>query len=94
MLSGREFHFFSTGEKILSGQSKLSLTTNCLNILNDNFANISDEDFTTSFEVVPPNTPKLPQYHDLQFLYDIVQKTIALKVRVALCVVNSNIFSL
>ena len=75
-------YFFPTGEKILSGQSKLSLTTNCLNILNDNFANISDEDFTTSFEVVPPNTPKLPQYHDLQFLYDIVQKTIALKVRV------------
>ena len=69
-----------TGERILSGQSKLSLTTTCLSSLNEHFSNISTDDFTTSFEVLPPNTPKLPEYHDLQFLYDIIQKTIALKV--------------
>ena len=68
------------GEKVLSGESKLSLTTNCLFMLSENFADISEEDFTTSFEVLPANTPKLPQHHDLQFLYDFVQKTIALKV--------------
>ncbi len=66
---------------MLSGESKLSLTTNCLHILNEQFSNISEEDFTTSFEVLPANSPKLPKYQDLQFLYDFVQKTVGLKVR-------------
>ncbi len=77
--------FMLLGEKILTGRSRLSLTTSCLTILNDCFSTFcDDEDFTTSFEVPPPNSPRFPIFHDLQFLYDFVQKTVALKVLIYL----------
>ena len=72
--------FFILGEKILSGKSKLSLTTKCLLLLSEGFRAISDSDFHSSFEVLPGKSTRLPVLNDLQFLYDFVQKTVALKV--------------
>lgn len=70
-----------TGENILDGVSSLSLTTSSLVVLNECFASISEDDLTTSFEVLPGTLPRLTSTHDdVQFLYDFVQKVQRLKV--------------
>ncbi|CAH1775432.1 unnamed protein product [Owenia fusiformis] len=68
------------GDKILHGESKLSLTTVSVIILNKSFTKICDIDQHTSFEVLPQHNTNVPLYHDLQFLYDFMQKTPSLKL--------------
>lgn len=51
-----------------------------MQLLNAGFRSISDGDFNSSFEVLPGNTPRLPLVHEMQFLYDFIQKSLALKV--------------
>ncbi len=72
--------FTPPGERILEGSSKLCLTTNCLQLLNGSFSSIRGTDLTSSFEVLPGNSPCMPLCQDIQFLYDFMQKTPALKV--------------
>ena len=71
----------NAGEQILTGKKKLSLTSRSLCLLNHGFSQISDSgDFCTSFDVLPTNRTQIPMYTDLQFLYDFVQKAVAIKV--------------
>ena len=70
-----------SGENILNGRSKLSLSTGCLSMLTDGFREIRDEETgNEAFEVLPPSSQRLPEIISLQFLYDFIQKTKALKV--------------
>ena len=72
---------FYPGERILTGQSKLSLSTGCLSMLSEGFKAIRDEETgNETFEVLPSNSHRLPEIISLQFLYDFIQKTKAFKV--------------
>ena len=70
------------GDKVLSGASKLSLSTKLLHNLNEAFAIIVDdtqtEDLESSFQVC--NSSKSDLFRDIKFLHDFVQKTVWLKV--------------
>lgn len=68
------------GDTVLSGASKLSLSTKLLHNLNDAFSIIVDEkqDLESSFQVC--NSSKNDVLRNLKFLHDFVQKTIWLKV--------------
>ncbi|KAI0210949.1 Serine/threonine-protein kinase 11-interacting protein [Lamellibrachia satsuma] len=70
-----------SGERILTGQSKLSLSTGCLSMLSEGFKAIRDEETgNETFEVLPSNSHRLPEIISLQFLYDFIQKTKAFKL--------------
>ncbi|XP_063981535.1 serine/threonine-protein kinase 11-interacting protein isoform X2 [Diachasmimorpha longicaudata] len=68
------------GDQVLSGSSKLSLSTKLLHNLNDAFSLIVDDskDLESSFQVC--NSSEIEVFRDLKFLHDFVQKTISLKV--------------
>lgn len=68
------------GDKVLSGASKLSLSTKLLHNLNDAFAIIVNDtqELDSSFQVC--NSSKIDVFRDLKFLHDFVQKTVWLKV--------------
>ncbi|XP_014666190.1 PREDICTED: serine/threonine-protein kinase 11-interacting protein-like [Priapulus caudatus] len=68
------------GEKVLSGSAKLSFTTSALGYLNHVFTRVSHEDYDQSFEVLAGRRAFDALYHDVQFLFDVVQKTISLKL--------------
>lgn len=69
------------GDKILDASSKLSLSTTLLHRINTSFArlfkNQSKHNSVTSFDVVSNSNCDVI---DLQFVYDFLQKTIALKI--------------
>lgn len=64
------------GDKILDASSKLSLSATLLYNLNESLTRILKQKqiFTSNFHVVDTN------HCDLEFLYDFIQKTLALKV--------------
>ncbi|XP_057325391.1 LOW QUALITY PROTEIN: serine/threonine-protein kinase 11-interacting protein [Microplitis mediator] len=68
------------GDQVLSGTSKLSLSTKLLHDLNNGFSLIVDDtkDFECSFQVC--NNSEIEIFRDLKFLHDFVQKTIWLKI--------------
>ncbi|XP_034937673.1 serine/threonine-protein kinase 11-interacting protein isoform X2 [Chelonus insularis] len=68
------------GDQVLSGTSKLLLSTKLLHNLNDAFSLIVDDsrDFESSFQVC--NSSEIDLFRDLKFLHDFVQKTIHLKI--------------
>ncbi|XP_069674529.1 serine/threonine-protein kinase 11-interacting protein isoform X2 [Periplaneta americana] len=69
------------GDKVLNGQSKLSLTVSLLKNLNDAFTLIvENEEVNNSFQVINTNNSKVEIFHEIQFLHDFVQKTIGLKI--------------
>jgi hypothetical protein len=72
---------FYLGELLLSDEGKLSLPASALRAVNRAFETIStDEDFETSFEATPASSSKIPHLHNVQMLYDFVQKLTRLKV--------------
>ncbi|XP_074114306.1 serine/threonine-protein kinase 11-interacting protein isoform X2 [Cotesia typhae] len=68
------------GDQVLSGSSKLSLSTKLLHSLNDAFSLIVDDtkELESSFQVC--NNSEIEIFRDLKFLHDFVQKTIWLKI--------------
>lgn len=78
------------GDKILDGTSKLSMSINLLQYLNESFNLIIDEkDLSspgvfsappTTFQVIHTSNSRLEIFRDLQFLHDFIQKAIGLKV--------------
>lgn len=66
----------SNGDKILDASSKLTLSTNLLYSINESLSDVMRQRkaYSTNFHVVEEG-----QY-DMQFLYDFIQKTVALKV--------------
>ncbi|PSN37569.1 hypothetical protein C0J52_12646 [Blattella germanica] len=72
------------GDKVINGQSKLSLTINVLKSLNEAFALITESDEVCnsngSFQVIDTNSSSVDKLHDIQFLHDFVKKTIGLKL--------------
>ncbi|CAD6233862.1 GSCOCG00007357001-RA-CDS [Cotesia congregata] len=68
------------GDQVLSGSSKLSLSTKLLHDLNDAFSLIVDDtkELESSFQVC--NNSEIEIFRDLKFLHDFVQKTIWLKI--------------
>ncbi|XP_043287960.1 serine/threonine-protein kinase 11-interacting protein isoform X2 [Venturia canescens] len=68
------------GDTVLSGASKLSLSTKLLHNLNDAFSIIVDDkqEIDSSFQVC--NSSKNDVFRNIKFLHDFVQKTIWLKV--------------
>ena len=72
---------FFPGDRVLSGDARLSLTSQYIVILNEGFTHIQDVDFQMSFEALPANGFSGPVMEQLHFLYDLIQKTPSLKVR-------------
>ncbi|KDR23218.1 serine/threonine-protein kinase 11-interacting protein [Zootermopsis nevadensis] len=70
------------GDKVLNGQSKLSLTSALLRNLNEAFTIIveNNEESDSSFNVINTTNALVEIFHDIQFLYDFVQKTVGLKL--------------
>jgi Leucine-rich repeat (LRR) protein len=70
------------GDRVLSGQSKLSLTSALLRNLNEAFTAVveDDEENGSSFHVINTDSTAVEIFHDIQFLHDFVQKTIGLKL--------------
>lgn len=70
------------GDRVLNGQSKLSLTVALLRNLNEAFSFIveNNEECGSSFHVINTNNTKVEIFHDIQFLHDFVQKTVGLKL--------------
>ncbi|KAG1653721.1 Serine/threonine-protein kinase 11-interacting protein [Nymphon striatum] len=68
------------GDKILSEEIIFSLNSSSLTCLNKALTQISTEERNVTFDVVQTNNSKLAFFHDLQFLYDFIQKITALKL--------------
>jgi Leucine-rich repeat (LRR) protein len=70
------------GDKVLNGQSKLSLSVALLRNINEAFTIIdeNDEGCSSSFHVVSTNNTNAEMLHDIHFLHDFVQKTVGLKI--------------
>jgi len=70
------------GDKVLNGQSKLSLTVALLRSLNEAFSIIvdNDEGCSNSFHVINSNGTDVDIINDIQFLHDFMQKVVGLKV--------------
>ena len=68
------------GDKVLSADSKLSLSSSLLNNLNEAFSLIVNEtdELECSFQVC--NSSRNEIFRDIKFLHDFVQKTIGLKI--------------
>lgn len=70
----------NSGDKVLSAESKLSLSCGLLNSLNEAFSLIISEtdDLESSFQVC--NSSRNELFRDIKFLHDFVQKTVGLKI--------------
>ncbi|XP_055709493.1 serine/threonine-protein kinase 11-interacting protein isoform X2 [Phlebotomus papatasi] len=72
------------GNKIITGEAKLTLSASLIRALNDSFSLIVDENADKcsphTFYVCKPNYSKSDVFRDLQFIFDFVQKTIHLSV--------------
>ncbi|XP_078661486.1 serine/threonine-protein kinase 11-interacting protein-like isoform X1 [Branchiostoma floridae x Branchiostoma belcheri] len=67
-------------EGILDGSSKLSLTTSSVCYLNECFDRVCEGDRNQGFEVVRAQVTNSRVYSDIQLLFDLVQKTLSLKL--------------
>ncbi|KAJ8968484.1 hypothetical protein NQ317_008341 [Molorchus minor] len=65
---------------VFNGKGILCLSTNYLKKFNDAFETNINEDFNKSFHMVQTSNAKANLMRDLQFLLDLVQRTIHLKV--------------
>uniref|UniRef100_T1IVX9 Serine/threonine-protein kinase 11-interacting protein n=1 Tax=Strigamia maritima TaxID=126957 RepID=T1IVX9_STRMM len=70
----------NNGDKILSGATKLSLTTSVLHVINDGFSYIVDDNSEKTFHVQTISVMENTVYENLICLYDFIQKTICLKI--------------
>ncbi|XP_076332836.1 uncharacterized protein LOC143237455 isoform X2 [Tachypleus tridentatus] len=68
------------GDKVLSGQSKLSLTVTVIHTLNQFFNHLLSDNLEESSEVFCTSGSQLGFLHDLTFLYDFIKKTPRLKI--------------
>lgn len=70
------------GDKVLNSESRLCLSTNLLNDLNESFSLIVDEKeaLNSTFQVIGTSSFKVDLLIDLQFLHDFVQRAISLKL--------------
>ncbi|CAH1241868.1 STK11IP [Branchiostoma lanceolatum] len=67
-------------EGILDGSSKLSLTSSSVCYLNECFDRVCEGDRNQGFEVVRAQVTNSRVYSDIQLLFDLVQKTLSLKL--------------
>lgn len=67
------------GDKILDASSKLSLSSTLLRKLNVSFSKLFKQSEET-FHVVSSSSDIIESFLDLQFVYEFLQKTIALKI--------------
>lgn len=70
------------GDKVLNSESKLTLSINLLNNLNNAFNLVAEErsSLSASFQVVNNTDAKIEIFSDLQFLHDFVQRSTSLKL--------------
>lgn len=68
------------GDKILDASSKLSLSATLLRKLNVSFSKLFKHNSDETFHVVSSSTDIFDSFLDLQFVYEFLQKTIALKI--------------
>lgn len=70
------------GDTILNGTSKLSLSTTLLKKLNDSLTNFLTPavNHCPSFNLVENGSDIVENFLDLQYIYDFLQKTLALKI--------------
>lgn len=69
------------GDKVLNGQSKLTLTVSLLRNLNKAFtAFVENDEGCSTFHVINTNDIQVEIFNDIQFLHDFVQKTVGLKI--------------
>lgn len=74
--------YYILGELLLSDDGKLTVPAGKLIVVNHAFETVlhNEEDFETSFEATPANSAKIPHLHNVQIVYDFVQKLRRLKV--------------
>lgn len=70
------------GDKVLNSESKFCLSTNILKELNESFKLHFDEadELISTFQVIGTRNSKMDMFHDLQFLYDFMQRAVSLKL--------------
>lgn len=70
------------GDKVLSGESKFTLSISLLNTVNNSFNLIIEQRdaLNSSFQVLSNTNTGLEIFSDIQFLHDFVQRTVSLKL--------------